>query len=62
MAKATSLMFQFQYYNTLGLALLSLFYIILTLKLAESAPDSALITQLPGFTATFPSKHYSGYL
>ncbi|XP_023903562.1 serine carboxypeptidase-like 20 [Quercus suber] len=62
MAKATSLMFQFQHYNTLGLALLSLFYIILTLQLTESAPDSALITQLPGFTATFPSKHYSGYV
>ncbi|KFK23486.1 hypothetical protein AALP_AAs46213U000900 [Arabis alpina] len=28
----------------------------------ESAPDSALITKLPGFDGTFPSKHYSGYV
>jgi len=27
---------------------------------SESAPESALVTQLPGFTGTFPSKHYSG--
>lgn len=26
----------------------------------ESAPESALITKLPGFDRTFPSKHYSG--
>ncbi|XP_010678976.2 serine carboxypeptidase-like 20 [Beta vulgaris subsp. vulgaris] len=28
----------------------------------ESAPQSSLVTQLPGFTGTFPSKHYSGYV
>lgn len=28
----------------------------------ESAPQSALITKLPGFSGTFPSKHYSGYV
>ncbi|KAF2603249.1 hypothetical protein F2Q70_00027136 [Brassica cretica] len=28
----------------------------------ESAPESALITKLPGFSGTFPSKHYSGYV
>lgn len=28
----------------------------------ESAPESALITKLPGFSGTFPSKHYSGYI
>uniref|UniRef100_A0A6P4AWI9 Carboxypeptidase n=1 Tax=Ziziphus jujuba TaxID=326968 RepID=A0A6P4AWI9_ZIZJJ len=28
----------------------------------QSAPEAALVTQLPGFTGTFPSKHYSGYV
>ncbi|KAL5975387.1 hypothetical protein ACLOJK_019709 [Asimina triloba] len=27
----------------------------------DAAPESALVTHLPGFTGTFPSKHYSGY-
>ncbi|KAJ4833227.1 Serine carboxypeptidase-like 20 [Turnera subulata] len=27
-----------------------------------SAPQSALITRIPGFNGTFPSKHYSGYV
>ena len=27
----------------------------------EAAPQASLITQLPGFNGTFPSKHYSGY-
>ncbi|KAJ4795079.1 Carboxypeptidase [Rhynchospora pubera] len=27
-----------------------------------AAPESALITHLPGFTGAFPSKHYSGYI
>ncbi|KAK3034151.1 hypothetical protein RJ639_033494 [Escallonia herrerae] len=27
-----------------------------------AAPESALITSLPGFSGTFPSKHYSGYV
>lgn len=30
--------------------------------LSESAPETAIVTQLPGFTGTFPSKHYSGYV
>ncbi|XVF32063.1 hypothetical protein REPUB_Repub17cG0049700 [Reevesia pubescens] len=30
--------------------------------LTQSAPENALITQLPGFAGTFPSKHYSGYV
>uniref|UniRef100_A0A2N9HTQ7 Carboxypeptidase n=1 Tax=Fagus sylvatica TaxID=28930 RepID=A0A2N9HTQ7_FAGSY len=46
-------------YNSNCVAVLLL---LLTIKLSQSAPDSALITQLPGFTATFPSKHYSGYV
>ncbi|CAD5327734.1 unnamed protein product [Arabidopsis thaliana] len=37
--------------------LLSLVFVI-----TESAPESALITKLPGFEGTFPSKHYSGYV
>ncbi|RXH82583.1 hypothetical protein DVH24_036924 [Malus domestica] len=28
----------------------------------EAAPQSSLVTHLPGFNATFPSKHYSGYI
>ncbi|XP_057965173.1 serine carboxypeptidase-like 20 [Malania oleifera] len=30
--------------------------------LAKSAPESALLSQLPGFNGTLPSKHYSGYV
>ncbi|XP_010466954.1 PREDICTED: serine carboxypeptidase-like 21 isoform X1 [Camelina sativa] len=30
--------------------------------ITESAPESALITKLPGFNGTFPSKHYAGYV
>ncbi|XP_010251666.1 PREDICTED: serine carboxypeptidase-like 20 [Nelumbo nucifera] len=28
----------------------------------NAAPESALILDLPGFSGTFPSKHYSGYI
>ncbi|KAK7340375.1 hypothetical protein VNO77_21077 [Canavalia gladiata] len=28
----------------------------------QAAPSGSLITQLPGFNAPFPSKHYSGYI
>ncbi|XP_027183768.1 serine carboxypeptidase-like 21 [Coffea eugenioides] len=28
----------------------------------EAAPKASLITHLPGFNGTFPSKHYSGYV
>ena len=28
----------------------------------EAAPQGTLITHLPGFKGTFPSKHYSGYI
>lgn len=27
-----------------------------------SVPDGALVTELPGFSGSFPSKHYSGYV
>ncbi|KAE9460801.1 hypothetical protein C3L33_07231, partial [Rhododendron williamsianum] len=35
---------------------------ILVSKFTESVPEGALVTQVPGFNGTFPSKHYSGYL
>ncbi|KAL3523313.1 hypothetical protein ACH5RR_016147 [Cinchona calisaya] len=28
----------------------------------DAAPEASLITNLPGFNGTFPSKHYSGYV
>ncbi|KAL5566721.1 hypothetical protein UlMin_029885 [Ulmus minor] len=39
--------------------IISLFSLFL---LTSSAPLSSLVTQLPGFNGTFPSKHYSGYI
>ncbi|CAH9093983.1 unnamed protein product [Cuscuta europaea] len=37
--------------------------IFLTLfQLIKSAPEGALVTQVPGFSGTFPSKHYAGYV
>ncbi|KAI8016145.1 Serine carboxypeptidase-like 20 [Camellia lanceoleosa] len=30
--------------------------------LTEAVPANSFITKLPGFNATFPSKHYSGYV
>ncbi|XP_062144044.1 serine carboxypeptidase-like 20 [Alnus glutinosa] len=46
---------------------LFLFTISLSLLLSsngvvEAAPERSLVTQLPGFNGTFPSKHYSGYI
>ncbi|OWM62741.1 hypothetical protein CDL15_Pgr020035 [Punica granatum] len=29
---------------------------------SRSAPEEALVTHLPGFNGSFPSKHYSGYV
>lgn len=40
--------------------LLSLIYVFLSFLPTQSAPQSALITQIPGFSGTLPSKHYSG--
>ncbi|XP_043722030.1 serine carboxypeptidase 1-like [Telopea speciosissima] len=34
----------------------------LSLVLIRAAPESSLVTNLPGFNGTFPSKHYSGYI
>lgn len=40
----------------------SVFYLLSSFVfLAYSAPQSALINQIPGFSGTLPSKHYSGY-
>ncbi|EOA16514.1 hypothetical protein CARUB_v10004672mg [Capsella rubella] len=38
------------------------FITLLVSSTIESAPESALITKLPGFDGSFPSKHYSGYV
>ncbi|XP_057482860.1 serine carboxypeptidase-like 20 [Actinidia eriantha] len=37
-------------------------YIFLSFVVIESAPEGALVTQIPGFDGNFPSKHYSGYV
>ncbi|XP_077228910.1 serine carboxypeptidase 1-like isoform X2 [Tasmannia lanceolata] len=39
---------------------LTLFLTIL--GISKAAPDNALITHLPGFSGTLPSKHYAGYV
>lgn len=31
-------------------------------SLAAAAPESALVTSIPGFDGAFPSKHYAGYV
>lgn len=43
----------------------SLFILLLLLSLltlVPAAPETALVTSLPGFNGAFPSKHYSGYV
>ncbi|XP_043703467.1 serine carboxypeptidase 1-like [Telopea speciosissima] len=37
-------------------------YLFLRFILIAAAPESALVTNLPGFSGTLPSKHYSGYI
>ncbi|KAG2322968.1 hypothetical protein Bca52824_016181 [Brassica carinata] len=44
--------------KVIAFVILFLMFVITT----ESAPESALITKLPGFIGIFPSKHYSGYV
>ncbi|KAJ8440354.1 hypothetical protein Cgig2_012790 [Carnegiea gigantea] len=39
-----------------------LIFALVNFILSESAPQSALVTYLPGFSGSFPSKHYSGYV
>ncbi|XP_071921662.1 serine carboxypeptidase-like 20 isoform X1 [Coffea arabica] len=36
--------------------------LLLSSSPVEAAPKDALVTSLPGFNGTFPSKHYSGYV
>ncbi|KAL6967923.1 Serine carboxypeptidase-like 20 [Sarracenia purpurea var. burkii] len=40
----------------------ALIYTVLSSASTNSAPDDALVTQIPGFDGVFPSKHYSGYV
>ncbi|KAF8015376.1 hypothetical protein BT93_H1013 [Corymbia citriodora subsp. variegata] len=35
---------------------------LLSVAFTEGAPKESLVTSLPGFTGTFPSRHYSGYV
>ncbi|CAL0304583.1 unnamed protein product [Lupinus luteus] len=42
--------------------LLALLQISLSIVLIQSAPESSLVTQLPGLNETFQSKHYAGYV
>ncbi|KAL6555603.1 hypothetical protein OROHE_007275 [Orobanche hederae] len=46
------------YYLTLILVI----QIALRFRSALSAPEAALVPNLPGFNGSFPSKHYSGYI
>lgn len=45
----------------------SIFFILsvvtsfLSFVLIQAAPESALVTKVPGFSGTLPSKHYAGY-
>ncbi|CAL0302829.1 unnamed protein product [Lupinus luteus] len=48
--------------NTFLYLCLILLSISLNFVLTQSAPESSLIIQLPGFNGTFPSKHYAGYV
>ncbi|KAL1217994.1 Serine carboxypeptidase-like 21 [Cardamine amara subsp. amara] len=43
-------------------ALAASILLCLCFAITESAPKSALVTKLPGFNGTFPSKHYAGYV
>ena len=36
-------------------------YVSFTIFLAQSAPQNAIVSQVPGFNGTLPSKHYAGY-
>ncbi|KAE9617952.1 putative carboxypeptidase C [Lupinus albus] len=48
--------------NTCLYLFLILLSISLNFVLTQSAPENSLITELPGFNGTFPSKHYAGYV
>ncbi|XP_059628653.1 serine carboxypeptidase-like 20 [Cornus florida] len=40
----------------------SVLFMLLCFGVIEAAPEGALVTNLPGFSGTFPSKHYSGFV
>ncbi|KAL3649257.1 carbohydrate-binding module 1 protein [Castilleja foliolosa] len=44
------------------LALILAIQIALSFNPASSAPEAALVSTIPGFNGTLPSKHYSGYV
>ncbi|CAO2818972.1 unnamed protein product [Amaranthus hypochondriacus] len=48
--------------NLINGVLILINVVFLCFTVSESAPQSALVSQLPGFSGTFPSKHYSGYV
>ncbi|XP_031100495.1 serine carboxypeptidase 1-like [Ipomoea triloba] len=48
--------------NGLPLQLTLVCFLLPLLQLTKSAPDGALITRIPGFNGTLPSKHYAGYV
>ncbi|KAE9617954.1 putative carboxypeptidase C [Lupinus albus] len=48
--------------NTSFYLFLILLSIFLNFVLTQPAPENSLITQLPGFNGTLPSKHYAGYV
>nr|KAJ0207571.1 hypothetical protein LSAT_V11C500293650 [Lactuca sativa] len=39
-----------------------LIYLSFTSFLAQSAPQNAIVSQVPGFNGILPSKHYAGYV
>ncbi|CAK7340150.1 unnamed protein product [Dovyalis caffra] len=50
------------YFLCLDVALLLCVVLMSRSALIEAAQEGALVTQLPGFSGPFPSKHYSGYI
>jgi len=45
------------HYNILLISLLAFLFLV-----TEGAPQSALVTQIPGFNDTFHSKHFAGFV
>eukprot|EP00262_Sarcandra_glabra_P000945 TRINITY_DN10978_c0_g1_i1.p1 TRINITY_DN10978_c0_g1~~TRINITY_DN10978_c0_g1_i1.p1 ORF type:complete len:502 (-),score=84.66 TRINITY_DN10978_c0_g1_i1:72-1577(-) len=49
-------------FNIRALVFMFLSISLLNSPTSDAAPESALITHVPGFTGTLPSKHYAGYV
>jgi hypothetical protein len=47
--------------KTVSTVCLVLLQIYLSIVLTISAPETAIVTHVPGFNGTIPSKHYAGY-